>query len=480
MTWSMTGVVESTVATTPSAETRREREQRAEVPNGLARKMIVGIRIGLPLVICLALTFVFLKLERRGAVGESSWGFVLSPFLLVLVLFVLHCFLEWMTGDCAGLESTGLACSMLISGCLLTLRLVARESLSVLFVLGPTQVTLAVIMIGKFTGTASHHQPISRRERSQWHYRNWKKQGSALEGMMYSGALFTLGLVALRVDGAINASWLVVLAWPVILVILCGLAALALMCLVAGWILKVVGSEFDSDSSDDGDHRFTSATSHTHLVGVLGIVASGVLILALFAACAFYSTLSLLRVLSDTPRLDDGGIDFEIFNRWYPNANSTTNSLFGEVFVPIILAAFLAFCWVVALELWIVPSLERASMEEEEAAAAAMLANQRKSTNGCISCRMTVDRIIQLDKPNVQINVLNDDSQEKNSSIQSCSVCFSRSPNAVFYPCGHSGVCYDCATQWLDNCESKCGDRDNSEYVVLQKQSATWFKFVEI
>ena len=53
--------------------------------------------------------------------------------------------------------------------------------------------------------------------------------------------------------------------------------------------------------------------------------------------------------------------------------------------------------------------------------------------------------------PNVHIVDLNPagSTDEQNNKRGDCAVCFAKAANAIFLPCGHSGVCEGCAYKWV-------------------------------
>lgn len=63
--------------------------------------------------------------------------------------------------------------------------------------------------------------------------------------------------------------------------------------------------------------------------------------------------------------------------------------------------------------------------------------------------------------------------KDSNSSLKSCSICFNRPSDAVFFPCGHSNLCEQCASDIFKNIGSCCFCRVGVDFMlVLEQQEA--------
>ena len=53
------------------------------------------------------------------------------------------------------------------------------------------------------------------------------------------------------------------------------------------------------------------------------------------------------------------------------------------------------------------------------------------------------------DDKNIEVREKNDLDQ----SVSSCLICFEGQPDAVYTPCGHGGICYECAIELMKKSE---------------------------
>ena len=60
----------------------------------------------------------------------------------------------------------------------------------------------------------------------------------------------------------------------------------------------------------------------------------------------------------------------------------------------------------------------------------------------------------QLIENNAKIHAHTDNNPDDPHNI--CLICFGKTPDAIFMPCGHGGVCYDCALSVYEKQGSKC------------------------
>jgi len=47
------------------------------------------------------------------------------------------------------------------------------------------------------------------------------------------------------------------------------------------------------------------------------------------------------------------------------------------------------------------------------------------------------------------IEIPNRNNKQSDSIYNVCLICFDKAPNAVYMPCGHGGICYECAFDFM-------------------------------
>lgn len=255
-----------------------------------------------------------------------------------------------------------------------------------------------------------------------------------LELTVYTLSLITFVLAALKIDDQLDVSWLLVLAWPVIVLVFWAIAAIGLSCLVTGWLATAIrgqAEELDGlfremvgDGAYYGSPRQRSAFV---LLATSCILAFDMVILGAFVA--LFHTIKVL------------------------NGTVTGPSSLGAIFIPLIMDALIILVIVIVMDFVVLPYLRLEATRHERAPRTLLI----RKLNSCITCRHPVSQLVSIHDPNVHVE--EDNSQPHISSpkgnskhsegILDCAVCMIRPSDTIFLPCGHSGICQPCARQWM-------------------------------
>lgn len=403
------------------------------------------------LALLAGVALVYARLSGAQAVSEStcSWAAVLSPFIVAAVIGAAKSalWLAWVLWSAhTGVypwwalhsqfesfsRSLALALAVATSLALASVQLEHRSAgLTASLVVLPVLLALAGFVVADVAR-------LRERQRDRLVEGRWCVSVKLL--VANALALLTTLLAALRLDGFISLVWLAVLALPAVLLcamaVACvGFTAAAIAWTVAAWCgrtdafdaaLARAAFPIDLESSDpDG--------WNAERIAALVLMDIAVVLLDVVCVCFVLPFFELIRVLSDSN--DETGTDSDPINLMM-------------IFVPLLVNANIALLSVVCVNLaHVYIGLEQFRRTRGDGGV-----RRKRRFNSCMTCRQPVKHIVKLDGANVHVdvdaNVGTGEAESAESADSECTICRSAKADSAFLPCGHGGVCNECANKW--------------------------------
>ncbi|GBG29019.1 Hypothetical Protein FCC1311_052412 [Hondaea fermentalgiana] len=418
------------------AAPRRDGEVR-----GAVKVLLRVVNLALLVDVLLALVLTYL---RAGNIVSWSWFATGAPWFVVMGLVAARSAAKWAAlppqdiidfspqqygtrPRMALARSMLLACAVAASLALGFAKLDHKLAVNVRTVLGPVEACLFGLALYTMYDIFRSHPGSGSASGVTARVRAGENVASRLALIVYILTLLTLALAGLRVDGRLDVSWFLILAWPIIIISFWAVAAIGFSFLSAGWLAAACRGdhiELDEVVRDiAGTQELHISQRHRAGIVVLAVVCA--IVLDLVVIGTFVSVFSAIKMLT---------------------AGHMSKHL-EAVFLPLIFDAFIVLVSTVVLDFILLPYLRhlfvRLPQEGIENDAAGNSSTALK-LNTCITCRSPVDRIISIHDPNVHVESL-DDSLEN----ADCAVCMIRPSDTIFLPCGHSGICHTCAKHWI-------------------------------